>query len=126
MALFFDLKTLEAQSCNDPTLFISMLYFHWNKAAPLTKRNKYERSKVSLAGYSYLLNPYDFFKDNITDIIFKVQYIKLAGMRDYTLYKYYKYSGLQRSFFPDLAADNIKHNPLLIIQPTEILFKYEQ
>lgn len=126
MALFFNLKTLEEQSCNDYNKFISMLYYHWNKAAPLTKSNKSDRSKVPLNGYSYLLNPSDLFKDNTTDIIFKVQYIKLAGMRDYTLYKYYKYTGLQKSFFPDLAEDNIKHNPLLIIKPTEILFKYEQ
>lgn len=84
------------------------------------------RSRVSLVGHSYLLNPKEFFEDKSTDIIFRVQYLKLAGMRDYGLYKQYKYIGLQTSFFPDLAYDNIKHNPLLIIKPTEILFKYER
>ncbi len=84
------------------------------------------RSRVSLVGHSYLLNPKEFFEDKSTDIIFRVQYLKLAGMRDYGLYKQYKYTGLQTSFFPDLAYDNIKHNPLLIIKPTEILFKYER
>ena len=84
------------------------------------------RSRVALVGHSYLLNPKEFFEDKTTDIIFRVQYLKLAGMRDYSLYKQYKYIGLQTSFFPDLAYDNIKHNPLLIIKPTEILFKYER
>lgn len=126
MALFFNLKTLEAQSCNNPSLFLSMLYFHWNKAIPLSKDNQHKRSKVSLVGYSFLLNPYDFFHDETTDLLFKVQYVKLAGLRDYTLYKHYRYTGLQTSFFPDIITSNIKHNPLLIIKPTEILFKYEQ
>lgn len=102
-----------------------MLYFHWDKTIPLRKSNMLLRSRVPLVGYSFLLNPADFFKDKNTDIIYRVQYIKLAGMRDYSLYKQYKYTGLQTSFFPDLAVDNIKYNPLLTIKPTEILFKYE-
>lgn len=125
MALFFNLKVLEEQSCDNPTSFMSMLYYHWNKDIRLTKDNRFKRSKVPLVGHSYLLNPADLFKDT-TDTLFKVQYVKLAGVRDYSLYKQYKYSGLQKSFFPDLIEANIKHNPLLIIKPTEILFKYEQ
>lgn len=125
MALFFDLKKLEEQSCNDSVKLISMLYFHWNKNAPILKHNIPLRSRVSLAGYSFLLNPADFFNDRGTELTFRIQYIKLAARRDYLLYKQYGYKGLQTSFFPDLAMDNIKHNPLLNIKPTEILFKFE-
>ena len=103
-----------------------MLHLYWDKSIPLRKSNMALRSRVPLVGHSYLLNPKEFFEDKTTDIIFRVQYLKLAGMRDYGLYKQYKYIGLQTSFFPDLAYDNIKHNPLLIIKPTEILFKYER
>lgn len=126
MALFFDIVKLEEQSQNDTNRFLWMLYYHWNKAAPLTKYNQKLRSKVSLVGHSYLLNPKDFFADRHTDDLFRVQYIKLAGRRDYSLYKGYKYAGLQTSYFPDLIYDSLKHNPLLEITPTEILFKYER
>jgi hypothetical protein len=125
MALFFNLKTLEEQSCNDTKKFLNMLYYHWNKSAPLTKYNINLRSKVSLAGTSYLLNPGDFFADKSTDDLFRVQYIKLAGRRDWNLYKQYKYRALNTSFFPDLIYDSIKHNPLLVITNKEIKFKYE-
>lgn len=126
MALFFNINTLEEQSCNDTKKFLSMLYYHYNKAEPLTRYNMNLRSKVSLAGSSYLLNPQDFFYDRTTDEIFRVQYIKLAGRRDYNLYKQYKFKGLELSYFPDIAMDSIKYNPLLEITKTQILFKYEE
>jgi hypothetical protein len=126
LALFFSIDTLEEQCGSNTTLFLYMLYYHWNKAVPLRNSNIKYRSKVPLVGHSFLLNPSDFFKDQCTDPIHKVQYIKLAGRRDYSLFKQYKYLGLQTSFFPDLVVDNIKHNPLLEINKTEILFKYEK
>lgn len=125
MALFFDIKKLEEQAGNDSTRFLQMLYYHWNKTIPLNNSNKFLRSKVPLIGNSYLLNPQDFFHDQSTDELFKVQYIKLAGRRDYSLYRMYKYCRLPTSYFPDLIYDSLKHNPLLEITPTEIIFKYE-
>lgn len=126
MALFFNIHTLEEQSCNDPKLFISMLYYHYNKAAPLTKHNRSLRSKVSLTGSSFLLNPSDFFKDQTTDILFRVQYLKLAGRRDFMLFKMHGYKKLNTTYYPDLIYDSIKYNPLLDITPSEISFKYEE
>jgi hypothetical protein len=102
-----------------------MLHLHYTKA-PLNKYNRTHFSKVPLHGASFLLNPAAFFADYSTDILFKVQYIKLAGRRDYALFKQYGYKRLQTSYFPDLAFDAIKHNPLITITPTEILFKYEE
>lgn len=126
MALFFNLQKLEEQACNDNNKFIAMLHLYWDKSIPLRASNVALRSQVPLVGYSFLLNPKSFFEDKHTDAVYKVQYLKLAGRRDYNLYKQYKYTGLQTSFFPDLAMDNLKHNPLLTIKPTEILFKYEK
>ena len=124
LALFFNLQTLESQSDNDSNKFMAMLEYHFSKRLP-SKYSKYKPSKVSLAGGSYLLNPLDLFNDKSTDILFKIQYIKLAGRRDYSLYKLYRYKALQLSYYPDIMLDAIKHNPLLNITQSEILFKYE-
>lgn len=124
MALFFNLDTLEAQSCNDSVKFIGMLWYHYSRRLP-SRYSKIKPSRVSLSGHSFLLNPEPLFNDN-TDILYKVQYIKLAARRDWNLYKQYKYKSLQTSFFPDLNYDAIRSNPLLKITPTEITFKYEE
>lgn len=124
MALFFNLKTLEEQSCNDSNKFITMLEYHWNKKLP-RRYSKYLPSKVSLAGNSYILRPDLLFADTSTDILFRIQYVKLAARRDWSLYKQYKYKALQTSYFPDLLYDVIRSNPLLEITDSEIIFKYE-
>lgn len=123
--LFFNLKILEEQSCNNPKDFVSMLRYHYTKEIP---RSKYasKPSKVNLQGDSYLLNPQDLFDDKNTDILYVVQYIKLAGRRDFMMYKEYGYKALNRSYYPDLLYDNIKHNSLLKITDKEVLFKYEE
>lgn len=125
MALFFNLQTLETQSQNDANKFMAMLEYHYSKRLP-SKYSKYLPSKVPLNGTSYLLNPLALFNDKSTDILYKLQYIKLAGRRDYSLYKLYKYKALQLSYYPDIIYDTIKHNPLLTITQTEITFKYEE
>ncbi len=125
MALFFNLKTLEEQSCNSATKFIDMLEFHYTKRLPATRDSKVVPSKVPLHGNSFLLNPGDFFKDKTTDLLFKVQYVKLAARRDYNLYKQYRYRALNTSYFPDINYDAIKLNPLLTITKSELTFKYE-
>lgn len=125
MALFFNLQILEAQSCNDAIKFMEMLEFHYSKRLP----NKYtirKFSKVPLHGQSFILNPLELFRDTTTDILYKVQYVKLAARRDWNLYRQYKYKALNTSYFPDLAYDAIKTNPLLKITQTEIYFKYEE
>ena len=125
MTLFFNLKTLEEASCNDSNEFIIRLWYHYTKKLPKSDRQlKY--IKPNLNGNSFLLNPEEFFLDKYTDILFRIQYIKLAARRDYLLYKQYGYKGLQTSFFPDLIYDSIKYNPLLEIKTNEILFKYER
>jgi hypothetical protein len=125
MALFFNLKTLEEQSNGDASKFMAMLEYHHSKKLP-SKSSKFKPSKVSLAGNCFILSPVPLFADKSTDILFKIQYIKLAARRDYNLYKQYKYRGLDLSFYPDIDINLIKNNPLLKITKTEILFKYEE
>jgi hypothetical protein len=125
MALFFSLKKLEEASCNDSNTFMLMLWYHYTKALPKTEKHR-KYTGIDLKGQSFLLNPLPLFTDKSTDTLFKLQYIKLAGRRDYHLYKQYKYKRLDISFFPDLIYDSIKYNPLLEITPKEIIFKLEE
>lgn len=125
MALFFNLKVLESECGTDAAKFIAVLEYHYTNRLP-NKKSKYKPSTVSLAGSSYILHPRPLFQDASTDILYKVQYIKLAAYRDYSLYKLYKYKALDTSYFPDIKYDAIKNNPLLTITQKEITFKYEE
>ena len=113
MTLFFNLETLEQQSKNDPNTFLSMLWYHQTKRLP-KKHSKYKPSKVNLHGTSYLLNFEELLADKEVDILYKLQYIKLAARRDYSLYKLYNTRSLQSSFFPDVKYDRFgtHHNAL--------------
>jgi len=125
MTLFFDINKLEElASCSEH--FMALLVHHYNKKTIPSKWDKYPPAKRTIHGSSFLLNPLPLFEDKGTDILFKLQYIKLAAKRDWLMYKMYKYKALNTSFFPDLNYDAIKHNNLLKITPTEVQFKYEE
>jgi hypothetical protein len=52
--------------------------------------------------------------------------VKLASRRDYALYKKYGVTFLDMSFYPELAIDALKANPLITINQNKIYFKYEE
>jgi len=122
MAFFFNLENLERDSCNNPDKFVTLLKNFYAGKLP-SKYDKYKR-KLNLAGNSFLLNPEPLFKSKV-DTAFIVQYIKLAARRDYTLYKHYKSTTLQLSYYPDINLAAIKLNPLLKITGSEIHFLFE-
>lgn len=126
LALFFNQQLLEEQAGTDNNKLLALLSHHYNGKTIPSKWDKYPPSRVPLVGHSFLLHPRQFLEDKTTDIIYKVQYLKLAAKRDYLLYKMYKYKALQTSFYPDLNHSAIKYNPLLEITPIELLFKYER
>lgn len=126
MILFFNLSILEADTLGNPRQMVEKLQlFYTKKHLP---KNSYSRVKPirNLTGNSYILNPAKFFADNITDIIYKSQYIQLAGRRDYSLYKLFNEKYLDLSYFKDINIDNIKTNPLITITQNKIYFKYEE
>ena len=123
MTLFFDILNLEQEADNDSKRFVKLLENLYYKKLP--KNLRFKAPKLQLVGNSYLLNPAPLFDLKI-DINYIVQYIKLAGRRDYGMYKHYGSKSLQLSYFPDLLMENIKTNPLLEITKTEIFFKYEE
>lgn len=123
MALFFNLDLLETETNCDPKLMLSTLERHFTgKLIPKNSRDRV--TTRNLVGHSFILNATSFFQDT-SDIAHKAQYIRLAGRRDYSLYKLYRVTYLDLSYFKDIDLDAIKHNPLLKITDNKIYFKYE-
>jgi hypothetical protein len=126
MALFFDLQTLETKTRSDSVKLVEVLRLHYlGKTAPKNARDLVKPLN-KLVGTSFLLNAKALFEDKTTDIAYKAQYIKLAGRRDYLLYKLYGYKHLDLSYFLDINVKIIQHNPLLTITENKIYFKYEE
>lgn len=122
MTLFFDIIKLEAEAKGNDKLFLDILEDYYN----VKTYNKLQKLKYgSIKGKSWILNPAPLFDKKIADISYIVQYIKLAGRRNYQLFKLYNITYLDTSFYPNLLIDNIKNNPLLIISNKTIYFKFE-
>jgi hypothetical protein len=124
MALFFNLDLLETETNCDPKLMLNMLERHFNKK-PVPKNHRELVTYKNLSGHSFLLNAQPFFQETC-DIAYKAQYIRLAGRRDYSLYKLYRVVYLDLSYFKDIDLDALKHNPLLTITDNKIYFKHEK
>lgn len=120
--LFFDLDLLEKLDSITTVPALKLLY---SGSIP-----KYKRSRLNFVklrpGNSFLLNPEPLLNDTSTDPSYIVQYIRLAGRRNYGMYKLYKIKYLDLSYYPEILLDKIKHNPLLTIANNKIYFKYEE
>lgn len=126
MALFFNLQTLETKTRNDPKKLVETLRLYYiGKTAPKNARDLV-KPLSNLVGTSFLLNAKAIFEDKTTDVVYRAQYIRLAGRRDYLLYKLYGYTHLDLSYFLDINVNTIQHNPLLTITENKIYFKYEE
>lgn len=125
--LFFNLQVLETGTACDPVYLVTALY-KLHKGIKYAKNTfeTYKPLKGLTAGSSFILNPDALFNDRTTDPIYKAQYIRLAGRRDYTLYKVYGIRSLDLTMYPDLDIQNLRSNPLLTISNTQISFKYEE
>jgi hypothetical protein len=124
MTLFFNLENLDKEAGTNYRRYLFLLYQLYYKKLP-SRKDKHRPAKLKLTGNSFLLNVKPLFTE-IVDIAYVIQYIRLAGMRDYTLYKQYSVTSLPLSYFPDVNIDNIKHNPLLTITEDSIFFKHER
>ena len=122
--LFFNLAVLQEVAGTNSSVLVSNLekfYLYRNN-----KLNGYYLPKYSLSGgSSFLINPAGLFDDRSIIDTYKAQYIILAGKRDFNLYKEYKVTTLDLSYFPDLQLEKLKNNPLLNITQQQIKFKYE-
>lgn len=125
MTLLFNLSLLESETQCDPKKLVELLGLHYRKKT-IPKSYRSRKPLKNLSGTSFLLNAAPLFNDKSTDVIYKAQYIRLAGRRDYANFKYYGIKYLDLSFFQDIDLDAIKHNPLLTITQNKIYFKYEE
>lgn len=127
MTLFFNLGTLELHTGNDPEYMLAALEKFYNGITiPQSAKEKYKPIKQLQAGSSFLLNPEPLFKDHITDPIYKAQYIRLAGRRNYLDYKTQGRKTLDLTLYVDINLSTIKYNPLITTQNNRLLFKYEE
>jgi hypothetical protein len=125
MVLLFNLNILEQKTQCDPEKLVKVLELFYNKKT-IPKNSSSMRPINNLHGHSFLLNPALLFQDKYTDIQYKSQYIRLAGRRDYSQYKYYNTKYLDLSYYADLNLAVLKHNPLLTINENKLHFKYEE
>lgn len=111
--LFFDLPKIEKEAKYDARNIFKIL------------KDQEVRPSKSLIGRSYLINPSDLI-DSKQDILYKLQYLRLAARRDYGLYKLYKYKELDLSYYPEIDKSLIVANPLLILNKTTIKFIFDE
>lgn len=123
--LLFNLNTLEEGTLCDPEYLVEALRKFF-KGQYLPKRsNEAYKPLVNLKkGSSFLLEPQKLFNSKV-DTTYKAQYIRLAGRRDFLLYKTHNITYLDLSLYPDLDIGSIKVNPLLNITNKYITFKPE-
>ena len=125
--LFFDLTILEEATGCDPQWLVLALYKFWRgQQFPKNQYEKYKPLPNMKPGSAFLLNPEPFFTDRSTDYTYKAQYIRLAGRRNFSLYKTHGIKSLDLTLYPDLDTKAIGSNPLLQIANKLIYFKYER
>lgn len=126
MIFFFDLQKLERITKCDSMYLVTALHKAWlGRTIPKNIKEKYKPIPELIPGTSFLINAKQLFEDT-TNVAFKAQYIRLAGRRDYLLYKTLNQKYLDLTLYPDLNTATIKHNPLLIIENTHLKFIYEE
>lgn len=126
MTLFFDLYILEKETKNDSNYLVQALYYFYKGIfIPKNLYVKYKPIRKMCKGTSFLLRPDLLFSDKTTDNIYKAQYIKLAGRRDFISYKINNDRSLHLSLYPDINLSAIKTNPLITICNNKIYFKFE-
>ena len=125
MTIFYNYSEISKCVGTDYTAFMQILRYRHTKVIDKKYRNLLSKIKSKGAGHSFLLNPLPLIDDN-TDILYKMQYVSLASMRDYTLYSFYGIKALPMSYFPHIDISKIKHNPLLVVRNNNIYFRYEE
>jgi hypothetical protein len=122
--LRFNIIKLERGTKDVNEFMQELISWHKIRSGPKSKLLTYQG--LNLAGRSFLISPDPLLYNKKIDIIHKVQYVKLAGRRDYSLYKLYEIRYLDLTFFPDINLPALKTNPLLSIETNKIHFKFEE
>lgn len=127
MALFFDINKLERRSNGDYVTMVQLLEVYYLGYIPRSVPSKISRISIAgLRGPSFLLNPIELF-NSVADMAHKAQYIRLAALRSFFIYKIHRFTGLDLSLYPDVSLKLISNNPLLYLTDnnSKLNFKYE-
>lgn len=127
MIFFFNLSILESRTNLNPEYLVEALKKAWQgRTLPKNIKEKYKPIPQVIPGTSFLVNPKALFLDSTTQIVHKAQYIRLAGRRDYLMYKLKLQTFLDLTLYPDLNLETITHNPLIKLAKNNLYFKYEE
>lgn len=127
MTFFFDIQKLERATKLDPEYIFEALKKAWQgRTIPKNAWEKHKPIPGIVPGNSFLINPQPLFEDTSTNVIFKAQYIRLAGLRDYFSYKTLKQTHLDLTLYPDLNLLALQQNTLLTIHKNHLKFIYEE
>lgn len=125
--LFFNLSILEEDTYGNYDYLVTALeYFYKGITIPKNRRSKFKPLTRLRKGSSFLLRPDLLFNDKTVDNIYKSQYIKLAGRRDFINFSVNNDKSLHLSYYPDINLSAIKTNPLLAISNNKLYFKHEE
>jgi len=122
MTLFFNLETFK--NIPDVSLRLHLLETLYYRKLPKSTTHTVLLHK--LKGKSFILNPGPLFKDKKVDPLYIIQYINLAGTRDYTMYKQYGLKYLDITYYPELDFSTVSRNPLLQLKNKQLFFYYEE
>lgn len=82
----------------------------------------------SLRGSNFILNPEIVVKNPFRLPQYKLaEYLGLCALRNYASYQQYKDVNLALEYFPDyIPRKVVDENPLIAINKTKLIFKYEE
>ncbi len=127
MTLFFNFNVLLRDTLDDAEYMVEALRkFYLGITIPKNKHEKYKPLPRLKAGSSFLLQPEPFFNNTGIDSAYRAQYIRLAALRNYGLYKTYQIKSVDLTLYPDIDLNKIKSNPLLTIANKQIKFIHEE
>jgi hypothetical protein len=127
MTLFFNFNVLLRDTLGEPEYMVEALRkFYLGITIPKNNHEKYKPLTRLKAGSSFLLQPKPFFNNTGIDSAYRAQYIRLAALRNYGLYKTYGIKSVDLTLYPDIDLNKIKSNPLLIIANKQIKFIHEE
>jgi hypothetical protein len=123
MVLRFNLEKLQQKSKQHWDLLDILRDYRGGR---WVKLNNAKITSDMFSGPSFLLKPDQLLDDTRTDRLFIVQYLKLAGRRNWQFYQDLGYKFLDLTYYPDIEITTLKYNPLLEIKNKRIHFKYEE
>jgi len=122
--IFFDFNKLSKEAKGDIT-YTYKAFELFCKKKRFAKNINDRNPPINIPGSSFILNPQPLL-DSKHDVLWKLQYIQLASLRNYTDYKLFNSRVLDLGLYPEVNISMIKQNPLLKVENNNLIFKFEE